>query len=95
MTFEIRQVVWLNEIVDKLRWKHGVEEFEVIEVLENSPRIRRKEDGIEPGEDVYGAYGRTVDNRPLAVFFVYTLDRRAIIVSARDMTPKELKRYGQ
>ncbi len=95
MTFEIRQIVWLNDMVDKLRWKHEVEELEVIEILENGPRFRRKEVGLEAGEDVYAAYGRTHNGRPLAVFFVYTKDCRAIILSARDMTPKELERYGQ
>jgi len=94
MALEIRQIVWLEDIVQKLRWKHGVEEAEVIEVLENGPRLRRKESGHVPGEHVYAAYGRTDDARPLAVFFIYTQDQRAIILSARDMTAKELKRYG-
>ena len=37
MPFEIRQLVWLEDIVEKLRWKHGVEEAEVVEVLELVP----------------------------------------------------------
>jgi len=55
MALEIRQIVWLEDIVQKLRWKHGVEEAEVIEVLENGPRLRRKEFGHVPGEHVYAA----------------------------------------
>jgi len=94
LPFEIRQLVWLEDIVEKLRWKHGVEEAEVVEVLGSSCQFRRKEAGHVPGEHVYAAYGRTDDGRPLAVFFVYTNDKRAIILSARDMTSKELKRYG-
>jgi uncharacterized DUF497 family protein len=90
---EIRHVVWLEDIVDKLRWKHQVVEGEVIEVLENHPRFVLKEAGFTPGEDVIGAFGRTARGRPLAVFFIYTRDQRAIIVSARDMSSKEKKRY--
>ncbi len=94
MAFEILQIVWLDDIVEKLRWKRGVEESEVIEVLQNRSYYRRKEAGHVPGEHVYGAHGRTDDDRPLSVFFVYTKDQRAIIVSARDMTAKEIERYG-
>ncbi len=94
MPLEIQHIVWLDDIVQKLRWKHGVEEYEVLEVLENRPRFRRKESGHVDGEDVFGAFGRTNGDRPLSVFFVYTKDKRAIIVSARDMTQKEVQRYG-
>lgn len=94
MPLRIEQLVWLEDIVEKLRWKHSVEESEVIEVLENRPRFRLKEAGHVPGEDVYAAFGRTNSGRLLSVFFVYTQDRRAIIVSARDMTAKETQKYG-
>ncbi|WP_373508852.1 BrnT family toxin [Thiocapsa sp.] len=66
----------------------------MLEVLENQPRFRRKESGHVDGEYVFGAFGRTNGDRPLSVFFVYTKDKRAIIVSARDMTQKEMQRYG-
>lgn len=94
MSFEITRIVWLEDIVEKLRWKHQVLEHEVIEVLENHPRFRRKEAGHLPGEDVFAAFGKTDGGRLLSVFFVYTRDRRAIIVSARDMTEKEAIRYA-
>lgn len=45
------------------------------------------------GEDVYAAFGQSNAGRFLSVFFVYTLDKRAIIVSARDMTEKERRKY--
>nr|VFJ42648.1 MAG: Uncharacterized conserved protein, DUF497 family [Candidatus Kentron sp. FM]VFJ43390.1 MAG: Uncharacterized conserved protein, DUF497 family [Candidatus Kentron sp. FM]VFK05529.1 MAG: Uncharacterized conserved protein, DUF497 family [Candidatus Kentron sp. FM] len=93
MPFEITRIVWLDDIVEKLHWKHHVDETEVIEVFENRPRFRRKETGLVPGEDVYAAFGRTNQNRLLSVFFVYTKDKRAIIVSARDMTEKESRKY--
>jgi uncharacterized DUF497 family protein len=94
MPLRIEQLVWLEDMVEKLRWKHGVEDSEVVEVLENQPCLRLKEAGHVPGEDVYAAFGRTNSGRLLSVFFVYTRDRRAIIVSARDMTAKEVRRYG-
>jgi uncharacterized DUF497 family protein len=92
---EITRIVWLEDIVEKLRWKHNVEESEVIEVLENHPRYVRKEAGFVPEEDVYAAFGRINLDRLLSVFFVYTKDKRAIIVSARDMTEKEARRYAR
>ncbi len=90
---EISRIIWLEDIVEKLRWKHNVEEIEVIEVFENKPKFQRKEKGFKPGEDVYAAFGRSDTGRLLSVFFIYTKDQRAIIVSARDMTQKERKKY--
>ncbi|WP_462330351.1 hypothetical protein [Thiohalocapsa halophila] len=55
MPLEIRQLVWLEDIVEKLRWKHGVEEAEVVEVLERARQRRRNEAGHVPGEHVYAA----------------------------------------
>ena len=90
---EISRIIWLEEIVQKLLWKHNVDTLEVIEILENKPKFQRKETGYRPNEDVYVAFGRTDAQRLLSVFFVYTLDKRAIIVSARDMTLKERNKY--
>lgn len=92
---EINRIIWLEDIVEKLLWKHNVEEQEVIEVLENKPKFQRKETGFRAGENVYGAFGSTNKGRQLSVFFVYTLDKRAIIVSARDMTKKERRKYAR
>ena len=90
---EISRIIWLEDIVEKLLWKHNVEEHEVIEVLENRPKFQLKEAGHMPGENVYAAFGKTTESRYLSVFFVYTQDKRAIIVSARDMTQKERNNY--
>ena len=46
---EINRVIWLEDIVEKLMWKHNVEEQEVIEVLENKPIFQCKETGYKPG----------------------------------------------
>jgi len=91
---EISRIIWLEDIVEKLIWKHNVEEQEVIEVLENRPTFQFKERGFQPGEDVYAAFGQTNTGRLLSIFFVYTHDQRAIIVSARDMSPKEKRKYA-
>jgi len=65
-------------------------------VLLNKPRIRFAEKGVVENEDVYAALGRTYAGRYLAVFFVYKPGTAtAIIISARNMTPKERKRYGE
>lgn len=90
---EIVRIIWLEDIADKLLWKHNVEEIEVIEIFENKPRFQYKEKGYKPGEDVYAAFGQTNSGRLLIVFFVYTNDKRAIIVSARDITEKERKKH--
>ena len=29
----IRELIWLDNVVDKLQWKHGVRQYEVEEVL--------------------------------------------------------------
>ena len=91
----IEGIIWLEEIVEKLWRKHRVTEAEVEEVLQNRPRFRFAENGHQPGEDVYAAQGRSDAGRLLIVFFVYRKDANAVIISARDMAPKERKRYEQ
>jgi uncharacterized protein len=54
----------------------------------------RSEAGHRHGEDVFAAFGQTDAGRLLSVFFVYTQDKRAVIVSARDMTRKERNKYA-
>ncbi len=92
---EIPRIIWLEDIVEKLIWKHNDHEEGIIEVLDNKPRFQRKEKGHRPGEDVYVAFGRTRTNRYLSVFFVYTRDKQAVIVSARDMTNKERRKHDK
>lgn len=70
---EISRIAWLEDIVEKLLWKHNVEEPEVLDVFENKPLFQRKEAGYKPGEDIYAAFGRTSTGRLLSVFFVFGL----------------------
>ena len=51
------------------------------------------EEGNFMGEDVYVALGRSFGGRYLAVFFIYKKNRDIFILSARDMTRRERKRY--
>jgi hypothetical protein len=88
-------LIWLDEIVDKLEFKHNVRQAEVVQVLESRPLFRFIEKGHRAGEDVYLALGQSAAGRYLAIFFVYKADQRALVVSARDMTHTERRQYGQ
>ncbi len=57
------------------------------------PMIRRGPRGKRRGEDVYKVYGQTETGRYLFVVFIHKLDRRAIVLSARDMTDRERSLY--
>ena len=89
----IRGIIWLDRTVEKLLEKHGLESFEVREVLRNSPWFRLVEKGHRRGENVYSAFGQTDSGRYVIVFFVYKRDGRALILSAREMSNTERKTY--
>lgn len=88
-------VIWLRHIVDKLASKHQVTPEEVEEALNNKPRLRFIERGERKGEDVYMALGRSDQGRYLAVLFIRKKSKEALILSARDMAPKERKGYAK
>ncbi|TAJ97848.1 BrnT family toxin [bacterium] len=90
---EITTVIWLHEIVEKISRKHKVKPSEVIEVLNSSTHFRFVEKGYRSGENVYSAMGQVRAGRYLIVFFVYKRGKQALILSARDMTRSERKRY--
>jgi uncharacterized protein len=92
---KISGLIWLAEIVDKLAWKHQVQQEEVREVFRRQPKYRFVEKGHRRGENVYVAQGRTAAGRYLNVFFVYKADQRALILSARSMTSAEKRTYGK
>ena len=87
--------IWLRKFIDKQASKHEVETEEVEEIFSNRPRSRRVAKGDIAGEDVYSAMGQTNSGRYLTVFFVYKLDRQALVISARTMEPKERRNYGR
>jgi uncharacterized DUF497 family protein len=86
-------IIWLEEIVDKIAVKHHVAQEEVREVLSSSSHFRFVEKGHRRGENVYSALGQTSAGRYLVVFFVRKMTHQALIVSARDMTSAERRRY--
>lgn len=92
---KIEHIIWLEEIIEKLDRKHNVQQEEVREVLDNDPHFRFVENGHRPDENVYSALGQTDGGRYLIVFFVYKRDKSALILSARDMTQSERRRYEQ
>lgn len=92
---KIKGLIWFDEIIEKLKKKHNVRQDEVREVLNNQPHFRFVEKGHRSGENVYAAMGQTDSGRHLIVFFVYKKDGRALILSGRDMTDTERKRYEQ
>jgi uncharacterized protein len=85
----------LEDIIEKLGRKHGILPVEVRQVFENHPHFRYVEKGHRPGEKVYYASGQTDEGRYLIIFFVYKKDRHALILSARNMTRAERRKYEQ
>ncbi len=92
---KIEGIIWLNQIVDKLAFKHQVETYEVEEVLSENPKFRFVEKGERKGENIYMALGQTEAGRYLTVLFIYKQTKEALILSARDMAKKERKMYGR
>lgn len=92
---KITGVIWLRSVVDKLAWKHNVTTDEVEEVFNGSPRYRFIERGDVNGEDLYTVLGQTEAGRYLIVYFVRKSSGEALVISARDMTKNERKRYGK
>ena len=92
---KIDDIIWFDSVVEKLAWKHRVSPYEVEEVLEGRCRIFKKEKGKVEGEHLYNALGCTKGGRHLSIFFILKLDRKVLIVTARDMNEKEKSRYGK
>ncbi len=92
---KINGFIWPEDVIDKLAWKHHITVEEVEEVFENRPRIHFVQKGHVVNEDMYAARGQTEAGRYLTVFFIYKEDRKALLVSARDMDQKERKNYGK
>jgi len=90
---KISSLIWLEEIVEKITSKHHVSPDEVREVLNGCVHFRYVEKGYRLGENVYSALGQTDSGRFLIIFFIYKKGNDALILSARDMTDAERKRY--
>ena len=90
---KIKEIIWLEDIVEKIERKHNVKRGEIIDALESRPKFRFVEKGHQKGENVYAALGQTSGGRYLIVFFAYKKNGRALILSARDMTKSERRLY--
>ena len=90
---KISGIIWLPEIVEKISRKHRVAQEEVREVLMSSSHFRFVEKGHRKGENVYSGMDQTSAGRYLVVFFVRKTSQQALILSARNMTGSERKRY--
>jgi uncharacterized DUF497 family protein len=91
----INRIIIPGYVLDKLQWKHHVSEDEVYDTLARNPKLFFVERGKVQGEDVYRALGQTSPGRYLSIFFIYKASRDAIVISARDMSSKERKRYDK
>ena len=89
----VNEIIWLDDVIEKLARKHAVGIDEVEQVFNNKPQFRFIERGNRVGEDVYMAYGQTEGGRYLSVLFIHKASGDALILSARDMAKWEKKRY--
>lgn len=92
---KVTDIIWLARFVEKIERKHGVSTDEVEQVFANRPRAHLIERGHVSGENLYRAIGQTDGGRYLVVFFIYKGENRALIISARDASPRERRSYGK
>jgi uncharacterized protein len=90
---KIEGIIWIDEVIEKLVRKHNVQQSEVREVLTHRNHFRFVEKGHRSGENVYAAMGQTQEGRYLVVFFIYKKNKKALILSARDMTSAERRKH--
>lgn len=83
---------WDAGNIDKNWDKHGVSNAECEEVFFNTPLLIRSDSSHSQDEVRNAAFGRTDADRPL--FIVFLVRNNCIrVISARDMTDKELEVY--
>jgi len=92
---KVTEILWLQQIVDKIEVKHHLTKEEVEEVFANKPQYRFVEQGNVEGEPLYAALGRTDAGRYVIALFIFKPGNRALIISGRDMDRKERKLYGR
>ena len=90
----LKEILWIDKFVSKIKEKHNVTVEEVEEALLSGALFRRARRGRVKGEDVYVAYGKTDAGRYLFMVFIYKPSMTGLIVSARDMTSQERRYYN-
>ena len=93
MTIRIDDFIWLPEVIEKLLVKHHISPGEIEQVFYNHPRYRFHQKGHIQGEDLYTAMGQTDAGRYLIIFLLIKPNKRALVISARNMDRSERKRY--
>ncbi len=78
----IEGLIWLDEIIEKLIWKHHVQQSEVGEILSNKPHFRFVEKGHRRGEDVYAVLGQTIGDVISLFSLCIKKDKHMLILSA-------------
>jgi uncharacterized DUF497 family protein len=86
-------VIWLEDIVEKIQTKHGVEIEEVEEVLLGTPEFRKGGKSRRTDEDLYYALGPTLAGRHLLIVFIRKRGNRALILTAREMSDREKRGF--
>ncbi|NIM14733.1 MAG: BrnT family toxin [Candidatus Aminicenantes bacterium] len=89
----INDIIWKQQFVEKISFKHQVSIIEVEEVLNSHPFVCKVARGQVDDEDIYAAYSQIHNGRYLIVFFIKKKGNRALPISARDMDRKERKYY--
>ena len=90
----MKETIWLNKFVSKIKEKHNVTVEEVEEALLSGALFCRARRGRVKGEDVYIAYSKTYAGRYLFIVFIYKPYMTGLIITARDMTVKERRYYN-
>ena len=91
----VRDLIWLDEVEDKIIRKHQMSPAEVEEMFLHRPYIRFMERGHRPDEDLYVAFGQSEAGRYLAVYFILKPEQAGLVITVRDMTEKEKRAYGR
>ena len=89
----IRGIIYPQDVEEKNREKHGVTRDEVRELFLASPLFFYQEKGRRAGEDLYHAAGQLANGRYLIAFFIHKSTGEALVLSVRDMTLAERRRY--
>lgn len=91
----ILKCLWKKQFIEKLEQKHHVSKDEVEEVFGATPRFSFIAKGDVTGQNLYRALGQTDAGRYLTVLFIQKRADLALVISARDMTRRERRRYGK
>lgn len=79
---------WLQEAFRDVA-AHGVEPYEVVQVLGYRRRLPKPHRHPTGGVPVLAIWGRTATGRPLAVFVRLLANREALILGARELSATE------